>query len=162
MGALSSGSYTGPISEDDGFVAQLCDLKVKLEHLAHQASQMANLRRQEKTTPDFKLIQLILKLRAKRRKLFDSRLFGEPAWDILLELYYSDLRRRAETVSGLCIASGAPSTTALRWLQALENEGLLRREADPTDRRRFFVRLTAKARDALNELFVSSDLSTSI
>jgi DNA-binding MarR family transcriptional regulator len=162
MGALSSGSYAGPISEDDGFVAQLCDLKVKLEHLAHDASQLANLRRQEKTPPDFKLIRCILNLRAKRRKLLNSRLFGEPAWDMLLELYYSDLCSRTDTVSDLCIASGAPSTTALRWLHALEYEGLLRRKADPTDRRRFFVRLTAKARDTLNELFVSSDLSTSI
>lgn len=98
-------------------------------------------------------VRCILKLRSIRRTIFDKELFGEPAWDMLLELYVLKLNRRNETVSGLCIASGAPSTTALRWIKLLEQLGWIERSADAKDRRRIFVALTAKAESAMEAFF---------
>ena len=69
-------------------------------------------------------------------------LFGEPAWDILLDLYIAHARGKNVSVSSACIGSAAPPTTGLRWLGILQDEGLVLREADPRDHRRVNVRLS--------------------
>lgn len=69
-------------------------------------------------------------------------LFGEPGWDILLDVYIAQKSRRAIQVSSVCIEAGVPSTTILRWLARLETEGLVYRTSDNVDGRRRYVRLT--------------------
>ena len=82
-------------------------------------------------------------LRRKRAAIFGNPdLFGEPAWDILLDLYIAHGEGKAVSVSSACIGSAAPPTTGLRWLGVLADEGLLVREPDPQDNRRVMVRLT--------------------
>lgn len=98
-------------------------------------------------------VRAIIKSRRKRDALFPPGLFGEPAWDMLLELYAAKLAYRQEFVSSLCIASAVPATTALRWIVVLENAGLVERRADRFDRRRTFVSLTDKGQSALEEFF---------
>ncbi|NQX94518.1 MAG: winged helix DNA-binding protein [Erythrobacter sp.] len=97
---------------------------------------------------------------AKRRKrtvIFgDPELFGEPAWDILLDLYIAQVEGKAVSVSSACIGSASPPTTGLRWLGVLAEQGLLHREHDPQDQRRVLVRLTDKALDAMDDYFASS------
>ena len=92
--------------------------------------------------------------RARRARIFSAMMFGEVAWNMLLILYVSDQSGSRHTVSDLTNMSGAPQTTALRWLGFLENtEGLVRRKPKPTDRRIFMVELTDKAREALDAYF---------
>ena len=100
----------------------------------------------------------ILRLRRRREALFGSDLFGEPAWDMLLALYATELAGRRESVSGLCSVSGVPSTTALRWINVLENAGWIARKADALDGRRSFLSLTAKAKTALEGFFSQPEL----
>lgn len=69
-------------------------------------------------------------------------LFGEPAWDILLDVFIAQKSRHEIQVSSVCIEAGVPSTTILRWLARLELEGLIYREAGNVDGRRRYVRLT--------------------
>nr|WP_255476835.1 MULTISPECIES: winged helix DNA-binding protein [unclassified Novosphingobium] len=69
-------------------------------------------------------------------------MFGEPAWDILLDLYIAHKRGTELQVSSVCLEAGVPSTTILRWIARLEREGLLYRQADTGDLRRRYVRLT--------------------
>lgn len=74
--------------------------------------------------------------RRRRSKIFQADdLFGEPAWDILLDLFIAAKERRSVSVTSACIGSAVPSTTALRWITILEKHGLLVREADPGDAR---------------------------
>ena len=75
-------------------------------------------------------------------------LFGEPAWDILLDVFIAQLSRCDIQVSSVCIEAGVPATTILRWLARLEQEGLIYRASDNVDGRRRYVRLTP-AGDAL-------------
>lgn len=69
-------------------------------------------------------------------------LFGEPGWDILLDLFIAAQRGDRLQVSSVCLDAGVPSTTMLRWLARLESEGLICRRADDRDGRRRFVDLT--------------------
>ena len=81
--------------------------------------------------------------RALRSSFFDSELFCDPAWDMLLDLFLQHSAQRRVCVSSLCIASRAPSSTALRWIGALEDADLVERSRDPADGRRVFVRLSS-------------------
>lgn len=106
-----------------------------------------------------RLVNAILSLRRRRNAIFDDDLFGEPAWDMLLELYSVELRSNRETVSGLCYASGAPLTTALRWIGLLQKQGWVTKYPDPLDGRRCFVSLTPRATAALDAFFGQPELS---
>lgn len=89
-----------------------------------------------------------------RDRIFDDPdLFGEPAWDILLDLFAAELRGEAISITSACIASGVPSTTALRWVGLLEAKGYVERKPDPVDARRSFVGLTLRGRNILRQCF---------
>jgi DNA-binding MarR family transcriptional regulator len=55
------------------------------------------------------------------------------------------------TITSLCIASQAPPTTALRWINRLEQEGHIERTPDADDKRRIYVRLTPRTIAALDQ-----------
>lgn len=94
--------------------------------------------------------------RARRARIFNDGMFGEPAWDMLLALYVTDTGQR-HTVSGLISLAGVPYTTAQRWLDFLEKkEELVARRPSATDGRVFIIELTEKARDALDLYFSDS------
>ena len=93
-------------------------------------------------------------LRRKRAAIFgNADLFGEPAWDILLDLFIADGEGKSVSVSSACIGSAAPATTGLRWLGVLADEGLILREPDPEDHRRVLVRLTSKGKQGMQRFF---------
>lgn len=86
--------------------------------------------------------------RRKRDRIFEKYdLFGEPSWDILLDLFVMDEAQREVSVSSAVIASSAPSTTGLRHLAKMVELGLIERVSDPRDKRRFNVRLTSTGMD---------------
>lgn len=96
----------------------------------------------------------ILRARRMREAFFPADLFADPAWDMLLDLMAARQEGCRVPVSSLCIAAAVPPTTALRWIAAMTERGLLARTADPNDLRRFHVALTdrtAKALDAWAE-----------
>jgi len=80
--------------------------------------------------------------RIRDRVFADKTLFGEPAWDLLLDLMASEMAGRKLSVTSACIGACVPSTTALRWLTLLEERGLVLRENDTRDGRRAFVRIS--------------------
>ncbi|UAB79755.1 winged helix DNA-binding protein [Erythrobacter sp. SCSIO 43205] len=99
-------------------------------------------------------------LRRRRTAIFDNdELFGEPAWDILLDLYIASVENKSVSVSSACIGSAAPPTTGLRWLGVLSEQGLIAREHDPEDQRRVLVRLTEKGLTAMDRYFASLGLN---
>ena len=93
--------------------------------------------------------------RRRRVSEFDTAIFGEPAWDMLLDLYVREAHGASTTASQLLEIAGASLTTASRWLQFLEEKGLAIRRLHPLDARIEFVALTVKARDALDRYLSS-------
>jgi len=87
-------------------------------------------------------VRAMIRLRRLRDRFFDSSLFADPAWDMLLDLMAARLERVQVAVSSLCIAAHVPPTTALRWIKLMTDNGLFERVADPGDGRRIFIRLS--------------------
>ncbi len=103
--------------------------------------------------PDPRLVRQIARQRQLRARFFDGDLFADPAWDMLLDLTAARVEHTRVSVTSLCIASGVPPTTALRWIGQMSDAGLLRRVEDDTDRRRAFITLSDKATNAMARYF---------
>ena len=80
--------------------------------------------------------------RRRRANWLPDALFGEPAWDMLLDLFIAHSSSRDISVTSLCIAANVPPTTALRHIQVLEAVGMIARSRCLTDNRRAWVSLT--------------------
>jgi hypothetical protein len=80
-------------------------------------------------------------------------LFGEPAWDILLDLFIAAREGRQVSVESACAHAGVPRDNALRWIGILEKRELVTRETSPQALQREYVRLTPRAHDDLAEYF---------
>lgn len=100
-----------------------------------------------------RIAQAIRQLRRVRRDEFGLAV-GEPAWDMLVELYYRDSIGASTTAMQLKEASFVPGSSAHRWIKHLEQEGLVRIKAHPEDGRTGFVELTDDGREAL-ELYLT-------
>ncbi|MGU3496084.1 response regulator [Xanthobacteraceae bacterium A53D] len=98
-------------------------------------------------------LKALVSARADRDSIFQAGLFSDPAWDMLLDLAVAEATSRPISVTSLCIASGVPTTTALRRIDDLKEAGLLDRVPDPADRRRILVKLTSMGRERM-EAFV--------
>lgn len=103
--------------------------------------------------PDPQTVRTIIAQRKARAKFFPEDLFADPAWDILLDLTAARSEGKRVSVTSLCIASGVPATTALRWISQMTEAGLLQRIEDQQDRRRAFIALTDKAAEAMAQYF---------
>ncbi|MCT2401102.1 winged helix DNA-binding protein [Novosphingobium mangrovi (ex Huang et al. 2023)] len=103
--------------------------------------------------PDARLVRGIIRQRQQRARFFDGGLFADPAWDMLLDLTAARVEHKRVSVTSLCIASGVPPTTALRWIGQMVEAGLFVRVCDDSDRRRAFIDLTDKAVEAMARYF---------
>lgn len=86
--------------------------------------------------------QSLYRLRNRRKKFFSSDIFAEPSWDMLLDLFINTVRGKAISTTSLCLASGTPATTALRWLTILEQKGFLEKYKTERDNRVTMIRMT--------------------
>ncbi|WP_017665086.1 MarR family transcriptional regulator [Porphyrobacter sp. AAP82] len=105
--------------------------------------------------PDPHLVRQMIANRQARCRFFDSELFGDPAWDMLLDLTAAHGEGARVSVTSLCIAAGVPATTALRWLTQMVESGIFVRVPDPADRRRAFIALSDTALHAMSGYFAS-------
>ena len=94
-------------------------------------------------------VRAMIRARRLRDQFFQSELFADPAWDMLLDLMAARLDGQRVAVSSLCIAAAVPATTALRWIKTLTEHGLFVRVADPQDGRRVYIELSDGAAAAL-------------
>lgn len=119
------------------------------------ASGFGTARALQPGLPDPQMVRQIIAGRQARAKFFDPALFGDPAWDMLLDLTAAHGEGAQVSVTSLCIAAGVPATTALRWLTQMVESGIFRRVPDPADRRRAFIALSDKAIAAMSDYFAS-------
>jgi DNA-binding MarR family transcriptional regulator len=129
---------------------ELARIQRDLDGLKSMVDRSRGKDKQETTEAD---VRAILWARRQREFVFGKDLFADPAWDILLELYAAELGQRRVPTSELAVAAGIPLTTALRWVNKLETEGLITRADDPLDRRRVWIALASRARPLMSSYF---------
>lgn len=94
-----------------------------------------------------------------RSGMLGEALFSDPAWDILLDLFVCHHEGRSLSVSAVCIGASASSATGLRYLSILQEQGLVTRSRDQTDRRRSYVHITPRGCGLLNGLLAPLDVA---
>jgi hypothetical protein len=152
---LVPGSYLQPLADElAAIAAKLRDVAAPSADELEAANNAQRSQRSERRY--LALARQAYALRRKRAAIFGNpELFGEPAWDILLDLYIAHAEGKPVSVSSACIGSAAPPTTGLRWLGVLADEGLVVRENDADDNRRVLVRLTRTGITAMERFFDS-------
>lgn len=83
--------------------------------------------------------------RRLRDQAFGSALFGEPAWDLLLDLYIAASELRPVSVVAASIAAFLSTEDTVRWLTRLEEEGLVERIYAGSEMNRAIVTLSDTA-----------------
>jgi DNA-binding MarR family transcriptional regulator len=134
----------GPADSD---VQQLLSISSDLESVARKLSRRAPVSQSE--AERVRLATAILRTRTRRAEYLPGLDFGEPAWDMLLDLFVAGAAGVPISVSSLCQAARVPHTTALRWVSVLTEAGYIARERDQQDGRRIYTRLTDHAREAV-------------
>lgn len=94
----------------------------------------------------------LYRLRRQRDQEFGPRLFGEPAWDLLLDLYIAASDPRLVSVVSSSIAASVSAQDTARWLTLLEEHGLVERLSPDTEMSRAIVTLTQSAFDRMTTL----------
>ena len=128
--------------KEDNISAFRFNVSCNLTTVAVPNQSAATLYRRKPALPTAQRVRQMIEHRRRRQQHFWGDLFGEPAWDMILDLTLAQIENRRVSVTSLCIASGVAPTTALRWINTLINEGVFRRQDDEIDRRRTFVSLT--------------------
>jgi DNA-binding MarR family transcriptional regulator len=101
------------------------------------------------------LARLLAEHIRRRVRYLPSIVVEDPQWLMTLELFVAGEEGRTVSVSSLCLASGVPSTTALRHIRTLERKGMFNRLPHPRDRRISHVRLSENARTQVARYLLS-------
>lgn len=102
-------------------------------------------------------LRRLIQARGLRQRFFQEARFGEPAWDIILDLSLAWFEGKSVSVTSLCIAAGVPMSTAMRWINEMIEVGLIERWVDPTDGRRNLVQIAPATRSAILRYLVAID-----
>ncbi|MBV8687925.1 MAG: hypothetical protein JOZ90_17075 [Alphaproteobacteria bacterium] len=134
-------------SDPDEIIAQIQGLLRQLRNVGGDGSGA------EDRGMILRLAREAYQARRKRDKIFGPRLFAEPSWDILLDLFIARLEGREVSVSSACMATPAPATTALRHISHLVQLGFLTRRPSATDARVSYLELSELAVCELTRVF---------
>lgn len=99
-----------------------------------------------------KAVRELIHLQRERSELFGRDLFLEPTWDLLLALYQAELEQRQLSTTSLVGCVDVPTSTALRWMAALEERGWVERTSDRLQASRSRIRLSTQASSAMRVL----------
>jgi hypothetical protein len=70
-----------------------------------------------------------------------NALFGEPAWDMLLDLFIKQAENEELAPRSADVGFKAAISTELRWMKVLEQHGLIVSRVDPDDGDRLLIHL---------------------
>ena len=147
---LSSSDRKIPKLEND---MRAFNFEIPIDDISSSPASEASHMYARPSLPDPRLVRRIISNRTRREAYFDSELFADPAWDMMLDLTAAQAEHVRVSITSLCIASGVAPSTALRWISKLVEAGLFKRMEDSVDRRRVFITLTRKADEAISRYF---------
>ena len=121
----------------------------ELERLGYEDSDVEGPPASE--TQLLKIAKSLAFIWASRKVFLGDEIVADPGWLILLHLKIAELSQERIQISTLCIDSGAPATTGLRWIRLLESKSMLRITPDRFDGRKKHVSLTEDASQLMTQ-----------
>lgn len=144
------------VAEQAGTAEHISALSAEARRIADALAQLArDAEGDGEAQVSAAMVRRLIRLRRDRERHFPADLFGDPAWDMLLDLTAARAEGAQVSVTSLCIAAGVPATTALRWLTQMVEAGLFIRVPDPADKRRAFIALSDRSLTAMAGYFAS-------
>lgn len=102
--------------------------------------------------------RIAILLRHRRKDYFDHDLFADPAWDMLLHLFVAYEEQATISIGNCCAATTVPEVAAMRWVEVLEERGLLTIFDDAGDPEHRIVRMTDPAHHAMRDFWAEQRL----
>jgi hypothetical protein len=128
-----------------------------LQNQAGHAAAPVDVPASMRTNPDAALLRKLIRAESTRAMAIGGKALGDPAWNILLDLILASLEDRKVAVSSACIVAGVATTTALRLITRMVDDGVLIRVPDEDDGRRHFLAIEPTVERALKNYI--SDLA---
>lgn len=94
----------------------------------------------------------MLRQRRERELMLGAAHFADPNWDMMLDLFVSQVAGENVATSSLIISACVSPSTALRRIRRLLRDGDLIARADPHDGRRTYLRLSDDLFDRVGAL----------
>ncbi|WCT72032.1 MarR family transcriptional regulator [Sphingomonas naphthae] len=91
----------------------------------------------------------MLVMRRRRGEALGAQYFADPCWDMMLDLFAAQIEGKSISTTSLCVAANVPTTTALRWIQALLVGGHITQRTDDRDARVKWVALSPATFDKI-------------
>lgn len=91
-------------------------------------------------------------IREARDILLPDNVSSSAAWDVLLAAYVAERTGVRHNVGRMIEISRMKLTTGLRHIDLLEAEGLVERQQDRRDGRVFYVKLSPKGREIVDQI----------
>lgn len=120
-----------------------------LQNQAGHAAAPVDVPASMRTNPDAALLRKLIRAESTRAMAIGGKALGDPAWNILLDLILASLEDRKVAVSSACIVAGVATTTALRLITRMVDDGVLMRVPDESDGRRHFLAIEPTVERAL-------------
>lgn len=154
--------YVDPksVRVDENRDLALADLEHQVEKLICALAELRS-RSDEESTPSrtkpasastIRFVREIMHMREQGAKLFPECHFADPQWDILFDLYATEISQQRTCITDVCLGANVPPTTGLRHIEIMVKQGTIIRYPDPRDGRRVFVRLSDDARERMDAL----------
>lgn len=96
-------------------------------------------------------------IRAKRRSILGEDLASDNCWELLLCLYLAWAEGKRTSVTDLSYMSSIPIATTIRWLNVLAAKGVIERKPDPTDGRRFWIKIDRSGIGLIEKCFQAEE-----
>jgi DNA repair protein RadC len=119
------------------------------------------LRSPDRSPPDDEDVALANARATMRRRMLRQQLlgapelFGDPAWEMLVDLFIHECERKPLSVTSLCVTPSIPMSSALRLCQKLCDANIIRRVPDAFDGRRTFIRLNPEVSHRIRAYFLA-------
>lgn len=157
--------YVDPksVSANENRDLALADLELQVEKLVCALTELRRrsdedlppMRSDPASAETIRFVREIMRLREQGAKMFPECHFADPQWDILFDLYATEIAQQRTSISSVCVGANVPMTTGLRHLEIMVKQGTVVRYPDPRDARRVFVRLSDDARERMDTLIAN-------
>ncbi|CAN5363635.1 hypothetical protein BH09PSE3_BH09PSE3_14330 [soil metagenome] len=136
----SSETPQAPLSA--GEIKELRKLLDRENRRANQANDQDISESPDGQIDHAKMAERIYRSRRDRERIFNEKIFADPAWDLLLDLFVRSARNEQVSISSACHAASVPEATALRYLKVLTEKKYVERISHPNDKRSTTLKMT--------------------